>query len=167
MKNAHLEPWDWEHPGWTNDFAWGAITSPVKDMLVLEVLAWTPSTNGMVRGKATPLIPPDRPSADELSAYLETVKKQVNGAIVLVGAARIVPVNLNPPAKRRSDEDLKAQYDPNNPDAGRGGRGQRGGGRGQLPPKPGALTSSQMNQRIDQFLEENGALVRLNDAGRE
>ena len=25
MKNAHLEPWDWGHPGWTNDFAWGAI----------------------------------------------------------------------------------------------------------------------------------------------
>ena len=24
MTNAHLEPWDWGHPGWTNDLAWGA-----------------------------------------------------------------------------------------------------------------------------------------------
>ena len=165
MKNAHLEPWDWGHPGWTNDFAWGAITSPVKDMLVLEVLAWTPGTIGTAKGKAVNIIPPDRPTADELSTYLDSVKNQVSGAIVLVGASRFVPVNLNPPAKRRNDEDLKTQYDPNNPNAGRGGFGR--GGRGQLPPKPGALTNSQMNQRIDEFLLQNGALVRVNDAGRE
>jgi hypothetical protein len=166
MKNAHLEPWDWGHPGWSNDFAWGAVTSPVKDMLVLEVLAWTPGTKGTVTGKATNIVLPDRPTAEELTAYLETVRKQVNGAIVLVGAPRVVPVNLNPAPKRRSDEDVKAQYDPNNPNAGRG-RGPRGGGRGQLPPKPGALTNSQVNQRVDQFLKDNGALVRVNDAGRE
>jgi hypothetical protein len=166
MKNARLEPWDWGHPGWSNEFAWGAITSPVRDMLVLEVLAWTPGTNGTVKSRATNIVPPDRPTAEELTSYLETVKKQVNGAIVLVGAPRMVPVNLNPPPKRRSEDDLKIQYDPNNPNAGRG-RGQRGGGRGQLPPKPGALTNSQVNQRLDQFLRENGALVRVNDAGRE
>src|SRR6476660_9401110 len=28
MTNAHLEPWDFGQPGWTNDLAWGAITSP-------------------------------------------------------------------------------------------------------------------------------------------
>src|SRR5947208_11040721 len=44
MKNAHLESWDFGHPGWTNDLAWGAITSPVQDSLVLEALAWTPGT---------------------------------------------------------------------------------------------------------------------------
>jgi hypothetical protein len=167
MKNAHLEPWDWGHPGWTNDFAWGAITSPVQDMLVLEVLAWTPGTQGTVKSKATNIVLPDRPTAEELAAYFDTVKGQVSGMIVLVGAPRAVPVNLNPPAKRRSDEDLKVQYDPANPNPGRGGRGQRGGGRGQLPPKPGALTSSEVNQRVNQFLKDHGALARVNDAGRE
>jgi len=167
MKNAHLEPWDWGHPGWSNEFAWGAITSPVKSMLVLEVLAWTPGTSGTVKGKATNIVLPDRPTEEELATYLETIRKQVNGAIVLVGAPRIVPVNLTPPAKRRNDEDLRAQYDPNNPNAGRGGRGQRGGGRGQLPPKPGALTTAQLTPRVDRFLKDNGALVRVNDAGRE
>ena len=46
MKNGHLEPWDFGHPGWTNDLAWGAITSPVKDTLVLEVLVVDPGHQG-------------------------------------------------------------------------------------------------------------------------
>ena len=58
MKNAHLEPWNWGHPGWTNDLAWGAITSPVKDSLVLEVVAWTPGTKGIVHAKAVNIVTP-------------------------------------------------------------------------------------------------------------
>jgi hypothetical protein len=51
MVNGRLEPWDFGHPGWTNELAWGAITSPVKDTLVIEVLAWTPGTKGTVRAR--------------------------------------------------------------------------------------------------------------------
>ena len=46
---------------------------------------------------------------------------KVKGKIVLMGKAAVVPVNFDPPAKRRDDEQVKAQYDPNNPNAGRGG----------------------------------------------
>ena len=42
--NGHLEPWDFGHPGWLNERFSGFIVSPVKDSLVGEVLAWTPST---------------------------------------------------------------------------------------------------------------------------
>jgi carboxypeptidase Q len=166
MKNAHLEPWDWGHPGWTNDLAWGAITSPVRDMLVLEVVAWTPGTNGVAHGKAVNIVLPEQPTQDELTAYFNTVRSQIPGAIVLVGPSRFVPVNLAPPAKRSADEDVKARYDPNNPNAGQRGRGQRGG-RGQQTPKPGAIPARELGPKIDQFLAENGALVRVNDAGRE
>src|SRR5580692_12052176 len=48
MKNAHLEAWDFGHPGWANDRAWAFITAPVKENLHFEVLAWTASTNGTV-----------------------------------------------------------------------------------------------------------------------
>jgi hypothetical protein len=167
MKNAHLEPWDFGHPGWTNDLAWGAITSPVRDTLVLEVVAWTPGTRGVVRGKAVNLVLPDQPTPDELTAYLNGAKSQVPGAIVLVGPSRFVPVNLAPPVKRSADDDVKARYDPNNPNAGQRGRGQRGGGRGQQTPRPGAIPARELGPKIDQFLAENGALVRVNDAGRE
>ena len=164
MKNAHLEPWDFGHPGWTNDFAWGAITSPVKDSLVLEVLAWTPGTKGIVHGKAVNIVIPDQPTPDELAAYLSTVKDKVRGAIVMVGKPRVVPVNITPAAKRNTDEEAKARYDPNNPNAGQRGRGR---GRGQETPRAGAIPARELAQQIDQFLVANGALIRVNDGGRE
>ena len=163
MKNAHLEPWDFGHPGWTNDLAWGAITAPVKDTLVLEVLAWTPGTKGTVHAKAVNIVVPDQPTSEEFAAYVNTVKDQVRGAIVMVGRPRVVPVNLTPPPKRNADADLKARYDPNNPNAGQRGRG----GRGQQTPKPGSIPARELAQRINQFLVDNGALLRVNDGGRE
>ncbi|MCA1651545.1 MAG: M20/M25/M40 family metallo-hydrolase [Acidobacteria bacterium] len=45
LENAHLEPWDFGHDGWLNERFSGFIVSPVKDSLVGEVLAWTPSTS--------------------------------------------------------------------------------------------------------------------------
>jgi hypothetical protein len=78
MKNAHLEPWDFGHLGWTNDLAWGAITASVKDTLVLEVLARTPGTKGIVHGKAVNIVLPDQPTSDELAAYLGTPERDAN-----------------------------------------------------------------------------------------
>ncbi|HEV7843860.1 MAG TPA: hypothetical protein VGO69_09185, partial [Pyrinomonadaceae bacterium] len=52
FENAHLEPWNFGHPGWLNERASGFIVSPVKDSLVFEVLAWTPGTNGTVISQA-------------------------------------------------------------------------------------------------------------------
>jgi hypothetical protein len=164
LKNGRLEPWDWGHPGWTNEIAWGAITSPVKDTLVLEALAWTPGTKGPVRGKAVALVMPVQPTSSELSAYFDSVRAQVKGAIVLAGESRVVPVDLSPPPKRRTDEDLRVAYDPANPGAGRRGRGR---GRGGPTLRAGALPARELTQRLDQFLLESGARVRVNDAGRE
>jgi carboxypeptidase Q len=163
MKNAHLEPWDFGHVGWTNDLAWGAITAPVKDTLVLEVLAWTPGTKGIVHGKAVNIVIPDQPTPDELAAYLSSVKNQVRGAVMLVGKPRTVPVNITPPAKRTADADVQARYDPDNPNLAQRGRG----GRGVQTPRAGAIPARELAQQVDQFLAANGALVRVNDAGRE
>ena len=169
MKNAHLEPWAFGHPGWVNELAWGAITAPVKDMLVLEVLAWSPGTKGPVKGTAINLVIPDQPTPEELAAYFASMKSRVKGAVVLVGPPRAVAVNITPPAKRRVDEDVKAQYDPASPNYGRGRGGQRGGGggRGAQPARPGAIPTRELGRRVDQFLVEAGAIVRVNDAGRE
>src|SRR4030095_9842897 len=56
--NGHLEPWDFNRPGWLNEEATGHIVSPVKDNLVFEVLSWTPSTNGVVTAQAAQLVTP-------------------------------------------------------------------------------------------------------------
>jgi carboxypeptidase Q len=160
--NGHLEPWDFGHPGWVNERLTAHIVSPVKDALVAEVLAWTPGTNGVVTAQAYQLTLPERPTPAELTAFLDGAKDQVKGRIVLAGKHVFVPVDFNPPAKRRPDEQVRAQYDPDNTNAGQFGRGR--GGRGDQTPPP--MTTNEINRRIDEFLVANGARLRVNDAGR-
>src|SRR5499427_7918317 len=74
FQNGHLEPWDFGHPGWTNERFSGFINSPVKDTLTCEVLAWTPGTNGPVTAKAYQMILPEKPTQEEFNAYLATQK---------------------------------------------------------------------------------------------
>src|SRR5215216_365772 len=46
--NTYLEPWEFGHPGWVSERATGLMLSPQQDTLTFEVLAWTPSTKGVV-----------------------------------------------------------------------------------------------------------------------
>jgi hypothetical protein len=172
--NGHLEPWDFARPGWLNEKATGHILAPVKDNLVFEVLSWTPSTNGTVIGPAIHVVPPQNPTEAEMKQYLGDLTAKVRGAVVLVGPHVRVPFQEAPPAKRRDDAQVKAQYNPDPnapPPAGRGGRGGPGGGRGaQAPPVPGApvrLTPQQVTAMVNEFVLTSGAVVRINDAGRE
>ena len=159
FSNGHLEPWDFGHPGWVNERFSAHITAPVKDQLTCEVLAWTPGTEGTVTAQAYQLQLPDRPTPTQLTAFLENEKSKVRNRIVLVGKHTIVPVVIEPPAKRRPDDQVRAQYDPDNPNGG------RGGGRGDQPAPP--MTARQMDEAIDAFLVANGVKVRVNDAARE
>ncbi len=159
FENAHLEPWKFGHPGWTNERAAGFILSPVKDSLVFEVLAWTPSTSGTVTAQALQIVLPERPTQEELNAYFDKIKDGVTGKIVLVGKHTNVPVNITPPPKRLNDEELRPRFDPDAKPT-------------PTPtptptPKPGLLTNAQINEQTDKFLRDSGAIVRINDAGRE
>jgi hypothetical protein len=161
LANTHLEPWNFGHPGWLNERFSAFIVSPVKDSLVGEVLAWTPSTNGPVNAAAVKMAPPDRPSADALTTYLDSVGDTVSGKIVLVGEPKVVPVDTQPPAKRLSDTDARARFDPVNPAP------SPFANRVAPTPTPGVLTPAQVNEQIDAFLVAHHAAVRVNDAGRE
>ncbi|HZM91019.1 MAG TPA: M20/M25/M40 family metallo-hydrolase [Blastocatellia bacterium] len=164
FENGHLEPWDFGHPGWANERFSGFINSPVKDTLTCEVLAWTPGTNGTVTAKAHHMILPEKPTKEDLDGYFATQKGKVKGKIVLAGKQQTVAVTLTPSARRQDDKQAKDRYDPNNPNAGQG----RGGNRRQLePPEPGKLTARQIDEQLEQFLVTSGALIRVNDGGRE
>jgi carboxypeptidase Q len=163
LQNAHLEPWDFGHPGWLNERLTAHVISPVKDVLSCEVLAWTPSTQGVVRANARQLILPERPTQEQLTAFFEKEKANVRGRIIMVGKHTSLPVDLNPPAKRQTDEQAQQRYGPNarpfvfpTPSP-------------SPTPAPGApkpLTPRQIDEQVDAFLKANGARVRANDAGR-
>ncbi len=173
FENAALEPWDFGHPGWVNERASGFITSPVQDSLVFEVLAWTPGTKKAVSGQAFQLKIPTKPSPnnpnfripptqDELTAYFASIKSQINGKMVLVGEPAVIPVNITPGPKRLDDATLKQRFDPN--------AAQQPQQQFRPPPQtpqPGRLTGQQLAEQLDQFLVDNKAAVRINDAGRE
>lgn len=191
MKNGHLEGWNFGHPGWLNERASGFVTAPVQMNLKFEVLAWTPSTKGTAAGSAIEIDPPQGPEAppvagaagarggfggrggrgptrlgptkDEMAQWIAANKDKVRGRMVLVGKAAVIPVDFNPPQKRRPDDQVKEQYDPNNPN---GGRGFGFGGRGRGATDPNRLTAAQVSDQIDAMLLAGGALVRVNDAAR-
>src|SRR5258706_6852007 len=97
LENGHLEPWDFGHPGWVNEYFSAHVTSPYKRQLVAEVLAWTPGTNGVVAAKAYNLIIPERPTPEQLTEFFKDEQAKVKGKIVLAGKPVAVAANLNPP----------------------------------------------------------------------
>jgi hypothetical protein len=165
LKNARLEPWEWGHPGWANERTAVFLTAPVKDSLVVETLAWTPGTKGTVTAAAVLIEPPTRVTREQLSAYFDANRDRVKGRIVFVGAPAKVPVTINPPAKRRDDAQVLAQFDPDNPQqAGPFGPPQQG------PPAAAdknLLPNNRVNEEFGLFLVSAGAVARVNDAGRE
>ena len=176
--NGKLEPFRFENsdgsprPGWLNERFSAHIVEPVKDALVGEVLAWTPSTNGTVTVEAVHVLAPNRPTKEELDAWVKDMTAKIKGKIVLVGPHTTVRVNENPPPLRRNDDDLRRQLDPNAAAAGdgRGGRGRGNAGRGNQPaeaPDPNRLSPQAVNAAMNTMVNTAGVAVRINDAGRD
>lgn len=163
FENGHLEPWDFKHPGWLNERLTAHVISPVKDALVCEVLAWTPSTPGVVRAKSFQLLLPERPTQEKLDEAFAKEKVNVRGKIILVGKHQVLAVNLTPPPKRSDDKQTERRFDPD-------ARPSPSPSPSPSPtptPDPKILTGRQVDEQLDKFLKANGVVVRVNDAGRE
>ena len=175
MKNGHLEPFEFKTAtvtpsgGWLNEKATGHLIAPVKDNLVFEVLAWTPSTKGTVTANAVMLITPPNATADSLKTYLASMAAKVKGNIVLVGAHTWVPFQEVAPTKRQTEEQARARYGGAPADPNAAGRGGRGGAPAAPPAAPpaGTLPAGQVATAVNDFLMANGAALRVNDAARE
>jgi hypothetical protein len=166
FENGRLEPWDFNRPGWLNERFSGFIVSPVKDTLVGEVLGWTPSTDGTVIADALHVVPPASPTVEELAKWVEATRATVKGRIVLLGRHIVVPVTLTKAPLRRDYDEVRRQFDPVNPaPSGRGGGPPQGGPAG--PPDPARASARQVAEAIEGMLTSGGALIRVNDAGRD
>jgi carboxypeptidase Q len=183
-------------PGWENMELSAEAVSPFHGQLMVKPLAWTPSTNGVVTAQVVRLDPPGlappsgagfnffggapppaepkwaappmppaakpaepkQPTQAELDAYLNSMKEKVHGAIVFVGKHVQVAEDMNPAPMRRPEDEWKSRFDAKNP------RPFRFPEQPKLP--EGQLTRGEVSRQVDQFLVDNGALVRVNDAGR-
>src|SRR5580658_9857433 len=59
--NVHLEPWNFNHPGWQNLELEANTVSPFQQTLNVRPAAWTPGTKGAVQGPVLVIEPPQPP----------------------------------------------------------------------------------------------------------
>lgn len=183
-------------PGWENMELSADAVTPFHGQLMVMPLAWTPGTKGVVTAQVVILQPPGlapptgagfnffggappppepkwaappmhvpakpeepkQPTQAELDTYLNAMKDKVHGAIVFVGRHVEVAEEMNPSPMRRPEDEWKSRFDAKNP------RPFRFPEQPKLP--EGQLTRQEVSRQVDQFLVDNGALVRINDAGR-
>ncbi len=126
-----------------------------------EVLAWTPGTPGVVQARAYQLVLPEKPTQLQLDEAFAKEKLNVRGKIVLAGKHQFVKIDLSPPPKRLDDKQAERRFDPD-------ARPSPSPSPSPTPtPDPKILTTRQVDEQLDKFLKANGAVVRVNDAGRE
>jgi carboxypeptidase Q len=154
LQNVALEPWADRGTftqGWTNDKFYMAVVTPQSFPIHGTPTAWTPGTNGLVRGD---VILVTETTQDDLKKYAGGLK----GKWILTQAPPDVPAFWSPQASRQTAEDLERMELASNPGLEFGvanpnaaGRGAPGGGRGAFAPGGNAFN------RNDWFKSEGAA----------
>jgi carboxypeptidase Q len=111
LQNAHLEAWGPFGRGWSLEGFAVNLVKPSYSPLIAYPKAWSPGTNGPLRGEVVYL---KAKSADELEKY----KGKLKGAIVLIEDQRAVKAHFDPEGRRMSDEDLLKLADADAPAGG-------------------------------------------------
>src|SRR6516162_6392043 len=99
LENAHLEAWGPFGRGWSLEGFTANVLSPRFSPLIAYPKAWSPGTNGMVRGEVVLL-------NVKTVADLDKYKGKLKGKIVLFSQARQIDPLFDPPAHRQTDEEL-------------------------------------------------------------
>jgi len=131
--------------GWQHSKYAGHMVEPAYSELIGFPLAWTPGTNGPVKGEA--VYAPLRTNAD-----LEKWKGKLKGKIVLVDAPRTLELPDKPYGKRYTSEDLSKLTEAPEPGAGQG----RPGGTGAPMSREQLMA---FRDKLNQFLNDEGVLV--------
>jgi carboxypeptidase Q len=161
LQSVSLERWTDQTRiprGWTNDKFYMAVVGPQSFPIQGTPTAWTPGTNGLVRGEA---ILVTETTQEDLQKYTGKLK----GKWILTQAAPDVPAYWTAPATRNTTEELEqmalasppsVEFGFTPPGGGRAGRfGGPGGGRGQA----GGFNRND-------FFRTEGALGTLSTAAR-
>ena len=145
LKHAELEAWGEFGKGWENEKFYLAMTAPYYQNLIAAPKAWTPSTQGLVKGQIVYL---NISSEEDLHTY----KDKVKGQIVLLAPSLEVETDFEADARRFTAEELDNMS-----------RQPIGRSRGRYSPARIAEWRKQraLNQKITAFLQVEGAALVL------
>ena len=155
LEKVALEPWGPFGRGWVNERTVATMTAPQPFPLLAFPKAWTPGTDGPVKGDAVLAV-------IDKAEDLEKWKGKLKGKIVLVSATRAVPSYFETPTRRYDDKGLtdlsKPSLDPSR--RGRFGPGGPGWPRRQV-------SADFRKQRMAFFIKEGVlALVEMSPGDR-
>src|SRR5206468_5042101 len=134
LSDVKLEPWGPFGRGWTNQRFYAAMVTPYPYTLIGYSKAWTPGTNGPIKGEAVLAIV-------NIQDDIEKYRGKLRGKFVLSVAPRALAAMFQPAATRLTDKELQ---DLSNPPQRGGQRGQQGQ-QGQRGPAQQPLTAAQKN----------------------
>jgi carboxypeptidase Q len=114
LSNAHLEPWTFGR-GWVADMCVVRMISPDAQQLYALPGAWSPSTNGPIRGKVVKV-------KLESKEDLDKNKGKLGGAILMIAEPREFKPGLEPALERYDEKELAdiGNYEIPTPREGRG-----------------------------------------------
>ena len=137
--------------GWDNLKTYAAITSPYYTNFSCNPVAWTGSTNGLVKGEVVLM-------DVKTEADLEKYKGKVSGKIVLMPTMATTPneISFEPLASRLTDAQLK--------DLSMASSSTQGGRRGNYDFAT-MRAQRELRTKISEFLVSEGASVILNNSG--
>jgi carboxypeptidase Q len=145
LANAAMEPYGTFGRSWELQKYYAAMIEPQYQPIIGYPKAWTPGTNGVLRGPALLLTP-------KTVADLDPYKGKLKDAIVLLQGEQDLPISFDPDATRLSETDLDKLALAPEPGA------RRAGG---APPVQDMIARQQLRQAIDKLLKAEGAGVIL------
>jgi carboxypeptidase Q len=149
LENAHLEAWGPFGRGWSLEGFTANVLSPRFSPLIAYPKAWSPGTNGIVRGEVVLL---DAKTVVDLDKY----KGKLKGKIVLFSQARQIDPLFDPPAHRQTDEELL-----------RLANAQPSGEPRPFQFTPEQRSAEELNYRKWQLLQDEGAAVVMQPSYRD
>ena len=139
---------DFKRGGWDNYKAYAAMTAPYYINFACNPVAWTGSTNGLIKGEILFL---DVKSENDLEKY----KGKLTGKIVLMPSTTTYEASYEPLASRFTDEQLKELSM----------AVQQQGRRSPAGDYANFAAQMALRNKISEFIKAEGAAVILNSAG--
>ena len=168
LENARQEPWGPFGQGWSYTRFSAHLVEPQYEALIGVPLGWTPGTAGVVRGE--PLIAPFRGGssrrirATSVDRYINQYRGKLAGRIVLFSELKDVEGSDSPLFSRFTEEDLEDRASAPTPrpreDFDYRDRDQ------ETPARPGEQRSRRQQNRLNQFLSEEGVALLIRSAWR-